>query len=117
MDVLQQLMSDRSPALAFAVRESVTNVLRHAHARHANIRINCTTDDVVVEVSDDGKGGHTPDGAGLTGMRERITALGGGVTRVTGSVTGNGSGTLIRVTLPRHGRGTPAPTDTEVAQR
>ena len=113
---LPELPAEQESALAFAVRESVTNVLRHAQARHASIRINSTTEDVVVEVSDDGKGGHTPDGAGLTGMRERISALGGGVTRVTGSATDNGSGTLIRVTLPRNGRGTPAPTDTKAAQ-
>jgi two-component system, NarL family, sensor histidine kinase DesK len=114
---LPELPAEQESALAFAVRESVTNVLRHAQARHASIRINSTTEDVVVEVSDDGRGGHTPDGAGLTGMRERISALGGGVTRVTGSATDNGSGTLVRVTLPRNGRGTQQPMDTKAAQR
>jgi two-component system sensor histidine kinase DesK len=113
---LPQLRADQESALAFAVRESVTNVLRHAHARHASIRITSTTDDMVVEVSDDGQGGQAPDGAGLTGMRERIAALGGGVTRVTGTATGNGSGTLIRVTLPRTDRGNPRPTDTRAAR-
>jgi two-component system sensor histidine kinase DesK len=113
---LPELPAEHESALAFAVRESVTNVLRHAQARHASIRINSTPEDVVVEISDDGRGGHTPDGAGLSGMRERISALGGVVIRVTGSETDNGSGTLIRVTLPRSGRGTPAPTDTRATQ-
>jgi len=113
---LPDLPAEQESALAFAVREAVTNVLRHAQARHASIRINSTTEHLVVEVSDDGRGGHTPDGAGLIGMRERISALGGGVTRVTGSATDNGSGTLIRMTLPRNGRGTPAPTDTKAVQ-
>ena len=55
--------------------------------RHASIRIDSTTEDGWSEVSDDGRGGHTPDGAGLTGMRERISALGGGVTRGTAQTT------------------------------
>lgn len=113
---LPALPAEQESALAFAVRESVTNVLRHAQARHASIRIDSTSDGVVVEVRDDGKGGDTPDGAGLTGMRERIAALGGGVTRSTGTETGHGSGTLVRVTLPRDGGAAPRPTDTEAVQ-
>jgi two-component system, NarL family, sensor histidine kinase DesK len=81
-------------ALALALRESVTNVVRHAGARHAFIRIGLEASDVVLEVSDDGRGGSAPEGAGLTGMRERISALGGAVER-----DGN-SGMRVRVTLP-----------------
>jgi two-component system sensor histidine kinase DesK len=82
-------------ALALALRESVTNVVRHAGARHATIRIGPDQSGVVLEVTDDGHGGSGPEGAGLTGMRERITALGGAVQRDGGS-----SGTRVRVTLP-----------------
>jgi two-component system, NarL family, sensor histidine kinase DesK len=82
-------------ALAFALRESVTNVVRHAAATHATIRLG--TDGagrVVLEVIDDGRGGAGPDGAGLTGMRERISALGGTVERE------GRSGTRVCVSLP-----------------
>ncbi len=113
---LPELPAEQESALALAVRESVTNVLRHARARHAGIRIDSTTEDVVVEVSDDGRGGHTPDGAGLSGMRERICALGGSVSRLTGSATDTGTGTLVRVTLPRNGHDTHQSMDTKTAR-
>ena len=81
-------------ALALALRESVTNVVRHADARHATIRIDLEESGIVLEVTDDGRGGSGPEGAGLTGMRERITALGGTVQR------DGRSGMRVRVTLP-----------------
>jgi len=81
-------------ALALALRESVTNVVRHADARHATIRIGVEESRVVLEVADDGRGGSGPEGAGLTGMRERIAALGGAVQR------DGESGMRVRVTLP-----------------
>ena len=81
-------------ALALALRESVTNVVRHADARHATIRIVVEESRVVLEVADDGRGGAGPEGAGLTGMRERIAALGGAVKR------DGESGMRVRVTLP-----------------
>jgi two-component system sensor histidine kinase DesK len=81
-------------ALAFALRESVTNVVRHADARHATITVGMDGPAVTLEVTDDGRGGDGPEGAGLTGMRERIAALGGTVQR------DGGSGTRVRVSLP-----------------
>jgi two-component system sensor histidine kinase DesK len=81
-------------ALAFAVRESVTNVVRHADARHATIKVGMEGSAVTLEVTDDGRGGDAPEGAGLTGMRERIAALGGTVQRE------GASGTVVRVSLP-----------------
>ena len=81
-------------ALAFALRESVTNVVRHAGARRATIRLGIEQSEVVLEVTDDGHGGSAAEGAGLTGMRERITALGGSVQR------DRASGTRVRVALP-----------------
>ena len=81
-------------AMALALRESVTNVVRHSGARHAAIRIGVEPSGVVLEVIDDGHGGSAPEGAGITGMRERISALGGSVQR------DGGSGMRVRVTLP-----------------
>ena len=81
-------------ALAFALRESITNVVRHSGAQKAFIRIGMEHSTVFLEVTDDGRGGAAAEGAGLTGMRERITALGGAVQR------DGAAGTRIRVTLP-----------------
>ncbi|SEC12485.1 sensor histidine kinase [Streptomyces sp. TLI_105] len=64
------------------VQESLTNIARHADAATASVRIDCRPDALTVRVDDDGKA--APDsvpapGTGLLGMRERVTALGGGL--------------------------------------
>jgi two-component system sensor histidine kinase DesK len=92
---LPPLPAAHESALAFALREAVTNVVRHAGARNVTIRAGMEEAGVVVlEVIDDGRGGADPEGAGLTGMRERIAALGGTVERE------GASGTRVRVSLP-----------------
>ncbi|WP_344293392.1 sensor histidine kinase [Streptomyces synnematoformans] len=62
------------------VQESLTNVARHAGPAAVDVHVSYTADKVVVQVDDDGGGdpGAPPQpGIGLTGMRERVTALGG----------------------------------------
>jgi signal transduction histidine kinase len=85
------------------VQEALTNVVRHADARCAVVRL-WLDHDLHVEVADDGIG--APDrigvdrgqvgGLGLLSMRERVAELGGTFV-ITRPATG---GTLIRVTLP-----------------
>jgi two-component system sensor histidine kinase DesK len=91
---LPSLAPERESALALAVREAVTNVIRHAHAARATIAVSAVGPDVVLEVADDGRGVSGPDGSGLAGMRERVAAVGGDVV-----VDGSG-GTRIRVRVP-----------------
>jgi len=62
------------------IQESLTNIVRHAAATTASVRIDYRPDALAIQVDDDGKA--TPDtapgpGVGLLGMRERVTALGG----------------------------------------
>jgi signal transduction histidine kinase len=63
------------------VQESLTNVARHAGpAATVGVHVSYAPDKVVVQVDDDGAAdpGAPPEpGIGLTGMRERVTALGG----------------------------------------
>ncbi|GAA3080942.1 sensor histidine kinase [Streptosporangium carneum] len=60
------------------VQEALTNTIKHADAAHVSVRLRYTSAAVTVEVTDDGHGGAAPvEGHGLTGMRERVTALGG----------------------------------------
>jgi two-component system sensor histidine kinase DesK len=80
--------------LALALREAVTNVLRHARASRCAVRLERSVGEVRLEVSDDGLGGATREGEGLRGMRERVEALGGTVERSVAN------GTLLRVVLP-----------------
>jgi signal transduction histidine kinase len=61
------------------VQESLTNVLRHAGPASATVRVAHEPAGLTVTVTDTGRGGNPPSagGHGLTGMRERVTALGG----------------------------------------
>ncbi|HEX4215571.1 MAG TPA: sensor histidine kinase, partial [Candidatus Dormibacteraeota bacterium] len=62
------------------VQESLTNVLRHAGASRARVRVRFAEGWVDLEIVDDGRGRVTPVGAGghgIAGMRERAAALGG----------------------------------------
>ena len=72
--------ADLAPATEQAayriVQEALTNVTRHAHARHATVRVRYD-DGVRIEVVDDGVGSDAPAGNGITGMRERAESCGG----------------------------------------
>lgn len=66
------------------VQEALTNVVRHASARTASVRVAYAPQSLVIQVDDDGaaRPGAQPDagagaGVGLLGMRERVAALGG----------------------------------------
>jgi two-component system sensor histidine kinase DesK len=63
--------------LAMALREAVTNVIRHANASRCEIRVETRQDELVLSVADNGKGGRLVEGSGLKGMRARLSAIGG----------------------------------------
>jgi two-component system, NarL family, sensor histidine kinase DesK len=89
------LLGSTEHALALALREAVTNVVRHAGARHCQIVLGTESGEVRLVVADDGSGGSAPEGNGLTGLRERITALGGRVARA------GAPGTTLTIAVPR----------------
>jgi two-component system sensor histidine kinase DesK len=89
-----RLPAAHEAAVALALREAVTNIVRHASATHCRIELREEGRTAVLEVRDDGVGGGAPDGSGLRGMQERVGIVGGRVVRET-----NG-GTRIRVTVP-----------------
>jgi signal transduction histidine kinase len=66
------------------VQEALTNSRRHAHAGHAVVSLRFTDDELTVQVDDDGRADPADPppvaGNGLSGMRERATALGGSLT-------------------------------------
>jgi signal transduction histidine kinase len=89
----------RASALFRILQEALTNVARHAAAAGVTVRLAAEGDDVVLTVSDDGRGFAAPagPGLGLLGMRERARAAGGRVT-VEGAP---GRGTVVTARLPR----------------
>lgn len=75
------LDSDTERALALAVREAVTNVIRHARASRCDITLTREPSGVRLVIEDNGVGGDSPEGAGLSGMRARLGELGGTLAR------------------------------------
>jgi two-component system sensor histidine kinase DesK len=69
--------------LALALREAVTNVVRHANAQRCSVRLQRQQNVCTLEIADNGLGADTPEGNGLRGMRERLEALGGSLQRQT----------------------------------
>ena len=61
----------------FVVAEALTNVVKHARATSARVTAVAEGGTLRVEVSDDGAGGADPGGHGLTGISDRVAALGG----------------------------------------
>src|SRR5690554_5394512 len=64
--------------LCWIVREGATNVVRHARAHRCSISVTEDEGRVTVEITDDGSA-HAPiqEGAGLVGLRDRVTDAGG----------------------------------------
>jgi signal transduction histidine kinase len=109
-DTLQIAMeADALPPLPAAVEvaayriatEALTNVVKHAHAKHCALRITCNARDLRLEICDNGVGvaDDAHAGVGLTSMRERAAELGG-----TFTVESNDSeGTRVVATIPAEG--------------
>ncbi|GIJ79482.1 Signal transduction histidine kinase [Micromonospora phaseoli] len=81
----------------FVVSEVLGNIARHAQATHAQVRLTDTGAGLVVEISDDGRGGADPArGSGLTGLADRVAAADGRLLLASPP----GGPTLVRVELP-----------------
>lgn len=78
-DGVERLPTAVELALYRIAGEAVTNVVRHAEARHCRVSVRRTGDEIALEVVDDGVGlgGRRESGVGLRSMRERAHALGG----------------------------------------
>ncbi len=95
-------------ALFRVLQEALTNVHRHSGASAADILVRRDTEQVILEVKDNGRG-MPPElltrfrasgegvGVGLAGIGERVRELGGKL-----KIDSDGSGTLVRVTIPIH---------------
>lgn len=89
-----ELTPAQETVLALALKEGVTNIIRHSGARMCRISQEEANGEVRLEIRDDGRGGAAPFGVGLSAMRERVEGLGGRMER-----QGEG-GTTLTVTLP-----------------
>lgn len=85
------------------VQEALTNIAKHAQAKHVSINISNESNYLILEINDDGLGFDTNKfnaGFGLLGITERVEALGGSL-EIRSQVSNNQlqSGTKIKVQL------------------
>jgi len=93
---VERLPSAVEATAYFIVAEALTNVAKHADARHAQVTARVTDGALRVQVRDDGVGGARPDGSGLLGLADRLGVLDGSL-RVDSPSDG---GTLIAADIP-----------------
>jgi signal transduction histidine kinase len=103
VQVTDGLSTDNRPPAAvestayFTVAEALTNIAKYAEATRATVHVRRERDHVVVEITDDGKGGaHTRRGGGLAGLADRAATIDGVLTVVSPL----GGPTVIRADLP-----------------
>ncbi|MEV4671257.1 MULTISPECIES: sensor histidine kinase [Actinomadura] len=95
------LPADADLAAYRIVQEALTNTVKHANAREAEVRLRWTDHELEITVTDDGQGGGGADagwrrgGSGLIGIRERVAACGG--TAEAGPRPGGGFRVLARL--------------------
>jgi signal transduction histidine kinase len=92
-------------ALFRIAQEAITNIIRHANARHARVQLTREPSRLTLLIQDDGRGfdigaaERESDGDhrwGLLGVKERVQLLGG----TFGIESGVGSGTTVKVEIP-----------------
>jgi two-component system sensor histidine kinase DesK len=89
------LPGETERALALGVREALTNVIRHSRATRCEVAAEYGPGTVRLIVQDNGVGGPSGEGAGLSGMRTRLAEVGGDLRR-------DGSrGTRLVLSVPR----------------
>ncbi len=81
-------------ALAMCFREAVTNVIRHSEATNCELSLEQRNGSIIGVVADNGIGAKVEPGNGLTGMRQRVEQMRGGL-RIDAS-----SGTRVEFRLP-----------------
>ncbi len=82
-------------------QEGLTNIARHADARHAELSLACDGHNLVLRITDDGRGMNgAAEGTGIRGMRERAILVGADLTLGPSPV----GGTEVRLAVPQHDR-------------
>jgi signal transduction histidine kinase len=118
---LQRMPQEIELALFRVLQESLTNIHRHSGSTSASVRLTQHGRTIVLLVQDYGLGiplsilesfrtSNAGLGVGLAGMRERVNELGGRL-----ELNSDGTGTLVRVTLPASPHGPSPPQHSSTA--
>jgi PAS domain S-box-containing protein len=96
--VHRRLPESAEVAAYYVVAEALTNVAKHAQAREVDVRVDADDANLHLSIHDDGIGGaEVGKGSGLTGLMDRVEALGG--TMKISSHPGNGTALGINIPL------------------
>ena len=97
-DVPENALPDAVGAAAYyVIAEALANVIKYAEASEVNVHVASEDSRAVVTVSDDGVGGANPgEGSGLSGLCDRVEALGGTLTVDSPA----GGGTCVTAIFP-----------------
>ncbi|MBK7722924.1 MAG: HAMP domain-containing protein [Austwickia sp.] len=87
---------DQDLVIYRVAQEALTNVVRHAQARHARLALGPTPGGLILDVTDDGVGLSRPAGNGRNGMQERAWLIGGRLTVGPGPE----GGTQVKLFVP-----------------
>lgn len=111
-DALPRLSGEASLALYRALQEGLANAARHSGANAATVGLSVSHDELVLVVADNGRGltpgtlrAHSDPGEqaapsyGLSGMRQRITALRGSMAIASTPADGTGAALTVRIPL------------------
>ncbi|MEO7068226.1 MAG: sensor histidine kinase [Rhodanobacter sp.] len=82
--------------MSLVLREAVTNIARHAAASRVRIELRREHVAIYMQINDNGRGGLSRDGNGMSGMRERVSAMSG----TLNVESPPGGGTQLRVVVP-----------------
>ena len=114
---LRRMSRDLETAIYRVVQECLTNIHRHSESPVAAIRLLESSDGIVLEVKDRGKGidrqklsqiaSSCAPGVGLRGIRERIQNFGGDL-----EITSDANGTRIKVIISTDDKPSPGPSET-----
>jgi signal transduction histidine kinase len=97
LEIPADLPEDLSTTAYFVAAEAVTNAAKYANATSIVVRVDRSSDEVRIRIEDDGCGGASPrPGSGLSGLLDRVAAVGGSV-RLHSPV---GRGTTVEAVLP-----------------
>ena len=92
----ERYASDVEANAYFVIAEALTNTVKHAKARHVDVRVWARDGELHVEIRDDGVGGAGRNGTRVVALEDRIAAV-GGTLRVDSPPS---RGTLIAATMP-----------------
>ena len=92
----ERFAPDAETTAYFVAIEALTNAVKHAHASRVALSADRRDGALVLRVADDGIGGATPhEGSGLSGMADRLAAVGG-----TLQVDSGHTGTTLIASIP-----------------